>query len=1101
MKYRSYDKLLDLLDEVGSHLKFIKLAEWLLVLACVALAVPVFAVLAELAFHPTVPSVAMAFHLLMWGIFAAGMLVCLAFVVKTMARRMEFEQVAIHVEGRFPNLSNSLINSVQLANDPMVVSEPLVEKIISDTVNQAGGYDLRASVDKRLATRLAGASVFCVAAFAVLLFAAGSNDRVSNAFQRLMRPFSYTPVVGSVRIVKVTPGDKQVFFGEDLVVTADVQTDRTDVEGQILYKFEDQADPITKTMSPVGAAQFVYHVKDVRAPLEYRLKIGDSETRAYKVTIARRPEIERLDLVYEFPPYTRMKDLVEKNSRGNIRAVKGSRVTVKVACTKDIKKGSLLLASAKKQVALKQTDPTPQPPPPAWGGGAGVREMEARLTITDDDSYTIHLEDADGYTNKDPISLSITALPDRNPIIRFTYPDREITAAPGDVVKLALRAADDFGLSEVVIFCQDTPDAPIRRLQEWKDIPGKEFMPVFQWKLVGADGVRQYEPGNKVTYYAEAVDNNAVASAPGRSQTTKYTINIENTAEKLAEKEKALSDWEHRLSEILKAQKAARSLAAAASQQDIDNRHRTADELKLRQADIRTQTMDVAGKISTEETVTIRIKDVLLRLSGNEMADAVRNADGLLKSKNVDEADSTLAKLTATQDAIIAALEKILGIIPEVANSIKKQPDLLDGYDVPSDVQEKLKDLADKLKDFASEQKKVIAVTSDLAKKSVDDFTEQDLLKLEELAAIEDKWSSFLKDTYSDFSKLPEQDFSNPSMLQEMIQTQSEVQMAKDALKAKAAELATALEDNGLELAEAMTTHIEKWLPDAPDRIEWKMEEVLGDYESPMAELPKELEDLVGDLFEQEEDLMEDMEDATSTYADSIDKGAGWDAMDGPISNMSAQGVTGNQLPNTSEIGGRSGEGRSGKSAGEFVGDSAVGKGGRKTPTRLTPDPFEKGQIKDTSPEPPGGSTGGGKLSGAAQEGMEGPIPPELELKMKSLAKRQAAILNNAEKISAAFQVARWPSLFQETVDNLKSIEDDLTAGRYRDVLHKRDVVLKGIEDTRRFIGDQLKVNRDWSSKLPTKVQDEILDSMGGKAPRGYEDLLKSYYESLSRTE
>jgi len=1088
MKSRSYDKLLDLLDDVGSHLKYVKLAEWLLVLACVALAVPVVAVMAELAFAPTVPSVAMAFHLLLWGVFAAGLLVCMAFGARTLARRMQFEQIAIHVEGRFPELSNSLINSVQLANDPLVEGEPLVEKIIADTVNQAAEFDLRASVNKRLASRLAGASVFCVAAFATLLFIASGNDRVSNAFQRLIRPFTYTPVVGSVRIVRVSPGDTEVFYGEDLVVSAEVQTDRTDVEGLIIYKFEDQAEPVTKTMSPIGAAQpgaagqFVYHVKDVRAPLEYRLKIGDSETRGYKVSIARRPEIERVDLVYEFPPYTKLKDLVESNSRGNIRAVKGSRVTVKVASTKDLKKGSLLLASAKKEVPLKPASP---------------RETQARISITQDDSYTIHLEDENGYTNKDPISLSITALPDRNPIIRFTYPDKEITAAPSETVKLALRAADDFGLSEVVIFCQDTPDSPIRRLQEWKDIPGKEFMPTFHWKLDS----EAYKPGVKVTYYAEAVDNNAVSDAPGRAQTTKFTINIENKDEKLAEKEKALSDWEHKLSEILKAQKAARSLAAATGQQDLDNRRRTADELKLRQSDIRSQTIDVAGKMAADEPMTIRIKDVLLRLSGNEMADAVKNADNLLKSKNVDEADSSLTKLMSMQDAIISALEKILGIIPEVAQSIKKQPDLIDGYDVPTDVQEKLKDLADKLKDFANEQKKVIAVTSDLAKKPVDDFTEADMLKLEELAAIEDKWSSFLKDTYSDFSKLAEQDFSNPSMLEEMIQTQSEVQMAKDALKAKAAELATALEDNGLELAEAMTTHIEKWLPDVPDRIEWKMEEVLGDYESPMAELPKELEDLVGDLFEQEEDLMEEMEDASSTWADSLDKGAGWDAMDGPIANMSAQGVTGNQLPNTSEIGGRSGEGRTGKSSGEFVGDTAVGKGGRKTPTRLTPDPFEKGQIKDTSPEPPGGSTGGGKVSGAAQEGMEGPIPPELEMKMKSLAKRQAAILNNAEKISAAFQVARWPSLFQESVDNLRAIEEDLTSGRYHDVLRKKDVVLKGIDDARRFIGDQLKVNRDWSSKLPTKVQDEIIDSMGGKAPRGYEDLLKSYYESLSRTE
>ena len=138
-----------------------------------------------------------------------------------------------------------------------------------------------------------------------------------------------------------------------------------------------------------------------------------------------------------------------------------------------------------------------------------------------------------------------------------------------------------------------------------------------------------------------------------------------------------------------------------------------------------------------------------------------------------------------------------------------------------------------------------------------------------------------------------------------------------------------------------------------------------------MAELPGELEDLVGELMEEEEDLFDEMEDAGSSWADSLDKGAGWDAADGPISNMSAKGVTGNRLPNTSEIGGRSGEGRQGKASGEFVGDTAVRKGGRKTPSRLAPDPFVKGQVKDISKDPVGGATGGGKESGVGGEGLE----------------------------------------------------------------------------------------------------------------------------------
>ena len=95
------------------------------------------------------------------------------------------------------------------------------------------------------------------------------------------------------------------------------------------------------------------------------------------------------------------------------------------------------------------------------------------------------------------------------------------------------------------------------------------------------------------------------------------------------------------------------------------------------------------------------------------------------------------------------------------------------------------------------------------------------------------------------------------------------------------------LEQLGYERAEELKTNIEKWLPDTPDREKWSQEESLTDKdkEAPMAELPGELEDMVGELMEQEEDLIDEAEDVSSSAADSLDKGAGWDAMDGPISD------------------------------------------------------------------------------------------------------------------------------------------------------------------------------------------------------------------------
>jgi hypothetical protein len=323
--------------------------------------------------------------------------------------------------------------------------------------------------------------------------------------------------------------------------------------------------------------------------------------------------------------------------------------------------------------------------------------------------------------------------------------------------------------------------------------------------------------------------------------------------------------------------------------------------------------------------------------------------------------------------------------------------------------------------------------------------------------------------------------------------------MAKDALQAKATEIATALEDNGLMLAEKLTKQLEKWLPDTPDRDQWKMEEPMTDgYETPMAELPKELEDIVGDLMEEEEDLEQDVEDATSSWADSMDA-AGWDAMDGPISNFAANGVTGNRLPNTSEMSGRSGEGRQGKSTGEFVENQFDGKGGRRTPTRLTPEAFQKGQIKDTSSSPPGGATGGGKAGGSSGEGLEGPTPPDIQMKMKDFALRQAQLRNKAEKIALKFEVLNYPPVFEPVIKDMKVLEAALNSGRYMEARRQHNVVLNNLKGTRMFLEGELSINAVRSPGLPAHLQEEIVDTAGAAVPEEFKDYIKGYYEAISK--
>ncbi|MEW6356380.1 MAG: hypothetical protein AB1696_08650 [Planctomycetota bacterium] len=522
-------------------------------------------------------------------------------------------------------------------------------------------------------------------------------------------------------------------------------------------------------------------------------------------------------------------------------------------------------------------------------------------------------------------------------------------------------------------------------------------------------------------------------------------------------------------------------------------------DLKERQLAIRKAVLEVAAEMDVKNSTEKKIRDILYGLSGNEMVAAIQAIEGLGMVKEPDRMQHILTALTHSQDKAIEVLEKILGVISELEEKAKGEKEAVEGHDMPDDVEEKLKELRDKLKEFLEEQKKVIDATEDLTKTPVEDFTPEDEQKLKQLEGIEDKWEKFLKEAHSDLSKVPEQDFSNPQLLKELNEIYSDVEIAEGALAKKATEIAVAAEQSGAELAESLTTHIEKWLLDEPDRQKWSMEEPLQDYETPMAELPSELEDLIGDLIEEEEDLFEDAEDVSSSWSDSLDKGAGWGTADGPISNMSAQGVTGNTLPNNSEIGGRSGEGRTGKSSGEFVEESAVGKGGRKTPSRVTPDPFEKGVVDDKSTDPTGGATGGGKISGAGGEGLEGPVPPEVSQKMGALSGRQADLRNKAERIQMGFKVMNYPTdTLDKTIQMMKSVEDDLKSGRYQYVTRKKDVLLKGLKGSQSFLKGEIAIKQDRSVGLPNFLQDEMIQAKGENTPAGYEDQLDRYYEILS---
>ncbi|OHB71922.1 MAG: hypothetical protein A2V70_10460 [Planctomycetes bacterium RBG_13_63_9] len=1071
----------------------------------------------------TCPRIVLLGMFLVWFGLTA---VLIAIVARRLVRsQRNIEATARRVEHEFPELGSNLINLVQLSQDVTGNQRAFCDAAVDQAAADIGHVRFERAAAKESRWRR---FLYCMQTprdlveslmvlAALILVAVLCHLTIANwasAASRLMTPWKFVPSVGSVGTIEVSPGDTEVLLGASLQITAEIRNPQTKPYEATLFVTpqggRETARPLT---ADAKHRRYKLTLPSVVTPVAYRLEIGDSQTRIYNVGVRQKPTIDEVEVTYRYPAYLDRGDETFAQKHADLEAPQGTVARLRIRPSVPIALGYVQLGVKR---YLGEVEPD------------GTLLTIHQMPLLEDATFTVHMLNDAGHSDPNPRLHRADVLLDQEPTAQLLKPAKNSSSAPGANVPVMIRAGDDHGLDRLQLEIKVSgPDAapapdgeeapqpvqqqpieklPARVIKQWTQFDNNTTaVRHFQLEF----NTLEVEPGQTVLLRAVARDRRLLTDygldlKQQEVATDWLAIRIADQDAESAAALQQLDSLRGAIWKILEKQIRARvGAATVVRRQQLAERAALATDVRAQQVDVQTASVALVesiGKTDREEHQAIR--RILNALATGDMLQAVQQFDDLVAQKTMEGFDRPAGELLAVQDRIIAVLRKLLDVTrraqSEELAEMKKRP----GGDLPDDVQNALEEARNKLDEFLEQQKKVIEASEALAKKPVEDFSEEEEQKLESLAATEDEWAKFMKELHSDLSKLPEQDFANPALLSELVEIQTEIKMAEDALLKKTADIAVPLEQLGYEMAEEIKTNLEKWLPDTPDRERWSQEESLTDQdkEAPMAELPGELEDLIGELMEEEEDLFDEMEDVSSSAADSLDKGAGWDVADGPISNMSAKGATGNRLPNTSEIGGRAGEGRSGKSSGEFVGEEAIGKGGRKTPSRLTPDPYMQGQIKDHSRDPTGGATGGGKESGQGGEGLEGPVPGvpgprELE----RLAGKQAALRNKAEAVDLQFQVVNFHHTdLEKLIEMMAQIERDLKTGRYQNALRQRKVLLGGLGNVKQYLEGEFEIRRDATSNLPAEIQKELLGSMQDPSPAGWEELNRRYFERLS---
>ncbi len=985
-------------------------------------------------------------------------------------RRPDPRQMAVYLERRYGITDNSLINAVCFDQDPDA-PDFVREALHTRAESLCGGIRYNAIWKQaRFGPAFKGLAAGIVLA---LLYAVPFGSHATNAFKRFWDPStSLMPLLATQ--FEVTPGDRELSEGEPCPIRVQASKSGQPVSGLEILVQGGSAAPLLYPMHAKGDDSFAFELTAQAGTTRYAIRHGRDQSRWYMLTTLPRPPMDRLAITVVPPEY----------AARNAYPLSAD----KRACA--VLKGSVMELDASRLDLPKTTFYA--------GEGDGVASNRFRQVIDRNQVLSLDVTDRRDFIHTRAWRCAVEAVPDQSPAIRFLNKERNVEKKMGATLDLEVELSDDIGLQAWELFIRGAEGDQVLRRYAFRENRTNRtercLLPVSEAHFA-----------RNATYkiWARTFDNHP----DGQVSVTPTPIAL-HVADELAGKGSGGEESPYvrlfsQLAEALTRQKAARDWLAPLV--DAAQTPNLPDELAQRQTGVHvcmTQSVALAQGLFRSQRIKQGLLDQISELHARHAFPLLKRIGNLKRIAAGEPMKRELNTVLLDQGRIIVMLRQILGEVDQAKEKDARRQEALEREEQEQKLIEKLTALQKEMADFTEDQKRILAGLEAIDKKAPEDWTEEEEKLLGDLAARQQEWAKFFQATFNDLSKIENQDFSNSVMADEFIELIEELQKSGAALERRHIEIATVNEELMGQQAESITANLERWLADAKDFIKWNGEEAGITPDVPLQDLPDELTDIIGELIDSADD-MEDVEDSTNSSLSAFDDGLGWGVSDGNMDSMAARGITGNVLPNNNEVGGRSGEGRSGKSRGQFVEKEAHGKGGRDTPTRLVQSPFEKGTVKDFSKDPQGGATGGGKQSGVGGEGLRGVTPDQKTDTQQRLPGQQAEMKQKAEALMRELTVRNLPTGdLEEAIHAMDLIQKYRSAGQGLQLRQVQSELLSRLKDTRTVLTSGAAAGTAERQAVNKRAPSATLrHETGEKTPGGYEDSVDAYFRRLAEPE
>jgi hypothetical protein len=376
------------------------------------------------------------------------------------ARRADDVQVATFVEKRHPELQGSLLSAVEFerklrpggsqAGEASAVRRYIVDVLIEDATRRLRGLDVRGLIRPgRLARSI-------LAALVVLLLLGLNAALLPNYFlrqsQRVLTPW-FTPagqygddarrlgmrretfLTGDLKSpihFRITPGDVEITEGGRIEVTAALS--RSPLNQPVLLCYRSQEGPFQQL--PMRDVQRVYEyarsLEDVTKRIEYYVQAGGDASEHFHIAVQQLLRVEGFELTYNYPDYLRRPPRKVDSQVGDISAVEGSKVSVRIRTNRPAASGILKL-TAGGEIPLT-IGPT---------GAVGV------VPVTANDTYHYVLKDEKGRELRSDSMFFIEAVPDKPPKLEIVGPNIDLMVHPVSEMTVTVKVSEDQALADL----------------------------------------------------------------------------------------------------------------------------------------------------------------------------------------------------------------------------------------------------------------------------------------------------------------------------------------------------------------------------------------------------------------------------------------------------------------------------------------------------------------------------------------------------------------------------------------------------------------------------------------------------------------------------